>query len=143
MCAQRVLVTGGTGFIGRSVIEAFLAAGHETRSFAFPGETAPSSWHGRVQICTGDLFDRAALTDASQGCDVIIHLAGLVGHAGAYERQWAIFVDGTRNVCRAAASAGARLVVCTSIAVYGTLIQTHVCEESLGHGPWAGAELSG
>jgi len=69
----------------------------------------------------------------------VIHLAGLVGHPGDYQRQWEIFVEGTQNVCVAAAEAAARVLVTTSIAVYGTFIQNHICTEDMGHGPWAGA----
>jgi len=135
----KVLVTGGTGFIGQRAVAAFLAGGFDVRSFALPGEATPKSWDGRVDVRTGNLLDPATLKAASANCDVVVHLAGLVGHGGDYGRQWSIFVDGTRNVCLAAAEAGARLIVCTSIAVYGTLVQTHVCDETLGHGPWAGA----
>lgn len=137
--SRRVLITGGTGFIGQRTVSAFLTDGFDVRTFALPGEATPAPWGERVDVRTGNLLDPGSLKAASAGCDVVVHLAGLVGHGGDYDRQWSIFVDGTRNVCLAAAEAGARLVVCTSIAVYGTLIQTHVCEEALGHGPWAGA----
>ncbi len=139
MAQQTVLVTGGTGFIGQRVTERLLSGDWAVVSFSLPGETGPDGWRDRVHLRHGDILDAASVQGAAQGCDLIIHLAGLVGHGGDYERQWAIFVDGTGHVCEAAHAAGARLVVSTSIAAYGTHIQTHICHEEVGHGPWAGA----
>lgn len=139
MQQKRVLVTGGTGFIGRRVVSRFLSEGYDVASFALPGETLPADWAGRVAARSGNLLESASLAAACEDRDLVIHLAGLVGHGGDYDLQWRIFVDGTRHVCEAAGNARARLVVATSIAVYGTHIQTRVCDEDAGHGPWAGA----
>lgn len=139
MQQKRVLVTGGTGFIGRRVVSRFLSEGYDVASFALPGETLPDNWDGRVAARSGNLLEPASLAAACKDSNLVIHLAGLVGHGGDYDLQWRIFVDGTRNVCEAAGSVGARLVVATSIAVYGTHIQDRVCDEEAGHGPWAGA----
>lgn len=135
----RVLVTGGTGFIGRRTVARFLAAGWEATSFSLPGEAAPAEWPRTVRMTHGDLADRAALADAAAGADLLVHLAALVGHAGDYDRQWAIIAEGTRNACTAIAAQGGRAVVASSIAVYGTRIQTGTCREEDGFGPWAGA----
>jgi nucleoside-diphosphate-sugar epimerase len=135
----RVLVTGGPGFIGRRVVGRFLDAGWDVTSFSLPGEAAPAAWGDRVRMAHGDLADRAAVDDAAHGCDLLIHLAAPVGVAGRYQWQWEVIAEGTRNVCEAIAAQGGRAVVASSIAVYGTLIQTQVCHEEDGHGPWAGA----
>lgn len=87
----------------------------------------------------GDLGDHDAVADAANGCDLAIHLAAPVGVAGQYQWQWDVIVEGTRNLCEAISAQGARAVVASSIAVYGTLIQTQRCREDDGHGPWAGA----
>lgn len=79
------------------------------------------------------------MSTAARGADLIIHLAAIVGVAGDYERQWRVIAEGTRHVCEAAAQERARLVVASSIAVYGAMIQTQVCREEDGHGPWQGA----
>lgn len=139
MQQRRVLVTGGTGFIGRRVVSRFLSAGDDVASFALPGEPQPADWAGQVSSREGNLLDPDSLVQACRDRDLVIHLAGLVGHGGDYDLQWRIFVDGTRHVCEAAASVGARVVVATSIAAYGTHIQTRVCDEETGLGPWAGA----
>lgn len=135
----RVLVTGGPGFIGRRVVERFLAAGWGATSFSLPGEVPLPGWGERVRMAYGDLADQAAVDDAARGCDLAIHLAAPVGVAGRYQWQWDVIAEGTRHVCEAIAEQGGRAVVASSIAVYGTLIQTQACREEDGHGPWAGA----
>lgn len=135
----RVLVTGGPGFIGRRVVARFLDAGWDVTSFSLPGEAPLPEWGDRVRMAHGDLADQAAVDRAAQGCGLVIHLAAPVGVAGRYQWQWDVIAEGTRNVCTAIAAEGGRAVVASSIAVYGTLIQTQACRESDGHGPWAGA----
>lgn len=136
---MRVLVTGGTGFIGRRVVRRFLDAEWEVTSFSLPGETAPSTWSSAVRVVNGDLLRRHDVERAAGGADLVIHLAAVVGLAGEYQRQWDIIAEGTRNVCEAVAAHSGRAVVVSSIAVYGVLIQTQTCREDDGHGPWAGA----
>lgn len=134
---MRVLVTGGPGFIGRRVVRRFLDAGWDATSFSLPGEPAPAEWPREVRMVHGDLRDPHDLEPAVDGADLVIHLAAIVGLAGHYQEQWDIIAGGTRQVCEAAA--GVRIVVASSIAVYGTLIQTQICREDDGHGSWAGA----
>jgi NAD+-dependent farnesol dehydrogenase len=71
---MRVLITGATGFLGRTLVAAFQAAGHSTVAFSrharasgVPGETAD-----------GDVRDPSALARAVSGCDAICHSAALV-----------------------------------------------------------------
>lgn len=136
---MRVLVTGGPGFIGRRVVQRFLDAGWDVTSFSLPGEAPVASWTASVRMAHGDLGDRGAVSDAANGCDLAIHLAAPVGVAGQYQWQWDVIAEGTRNVCEAIAAQGGRAVVASSIAVYGTLIQSQVCREEDGRGRWAGA----
>lgn len=73
---KRILVTGGTGFVGRPTVAALLKAGHTVRIFDLnPREQ--SMPHG-VEIVTGDVTDAAAVTMAAEGCGGIVHLAGLM-----------------------------------------------------------------
>lgn len=136
---SRVLVTGGPGFIGRRVVQRFLANGWDVTSLSLPGEAPIASWASPVRMAYGDLGDVQAVADAALGCALVIHLAAPVGVAGRYQWQWDVIAEGTRNVCEAIAEQGGRAVVASSIAVYGTLIQTQICHEDDGHGPWAGA----
>jgi nucleoside-diphosphate-sugar epimerase len=110
-----VLVTGGPGFIG------------------------DPCWPDPVRMQHGDLSDPAAVAQAAKGTDLCVHLAAVVGVPGEYARQWRIIAEGTANICDAIAAEGGRMVVVSSIAVYGTKIQSQVCREDDGFGPWAGA----
>ena len=139
MPTQKILVTGGPGFIGRRVVKRFLDNGHEVVSFSLPGEPPALEWARPVEMRYGDVTNPKDTSAAAKGCDLIIHLAALVGHAGDYDMQWRVIAEGTRNICMAAVENRARIVVASSIAVYGEFIQTQTCREDLGHGPWAGA----
>jgi UDP-glucose 4-epimerase len=72
---MRVLVTGGSGFIGSHVVDRLQARGLEPRIF----DLVPSPHHraGDVETVLGDLCDREAVGDALRGCDAVIHLAAL------------------------------------------------------------------
>jgi dihydroflavonol-4-reductase len=71
---MRVLVTGGTGYLGRAVVRALAAAGHDPIVFARGASSA--GLPGRA--IDGDIRDHAAIDRAAEGCDAICHLAALV-----------------------------------------------------------------
>ena len=134
-----VLVTGGPGFIGRRVVARFLDAGWGVSSFSLPGESSRTEWRGPVTMYFGDLAEAGALDSIQDAFDVVVHLAAPVGLAGEYQRQWRMIVDGTARVCEAAARWRARVVVASSVAVYGDRIQSQACTEDTAHGAWQGA----
>jgi UDP-glucose 4-epimerase len=72
---MKVLVTGGSGFIGSHVVDRLQIRGLEPRIF----DLVPSPHHraGDVDTVLGDLCDPDAVRDALQGCDAVIHLAAL------------------------------------------------------------------
>ena len=71
---MRVLVTGGTGYLGGAIVRALAAHGHEPIVFA------RSRVGGRPagRPIDGDVRDRAAVRHAAEGVDAIIHSAALV-----------------------------------------------------------------
>jgi nucleoside-diphosphate-sugar epimerase len=71
---MRILVTGGTGYLGQAVVRALAAAGHNMSIFA----RAASRWTLPGKAIDGDIRDRGALLRAGTNCDVICHLAALV-----------------------------------------------------------------
>jgi UDP-glucose 4-epimerase len=72
---MRVLVTGGSGFIGSHVVDRLLAHGHEPKIF----DQLPSPHHRRrdVETVTGDLLEPSTLRAALRGCDAVTHLAAV------------------------------------------------------------------
>ena len=71
---MQVLVTGGTGYLGRSIVNALTARGHHVVLFA---RTATASGlPGRP--FDGDIRDGNAVHAAAAGCHAIVHLAALV-----------------------------------------------------------------
>jgi nucleoside-diphosphate-sugar epimerase len=90
----RVLVTGGSGFIGRRVVHALLDEGADVTVAdrrAFPDEVSRDDGvgylgGGRFRMVIGDLCDPSVVAEAVRpGTDIIIHLAALIGaYASCY-----------------------------------------------------------
>jgi farnesol dehydrogenase len=106
-----VLVTGGTGYLGRAVVSALAARGHDLVVFA---RSATRSGLPGTAI-DGDIRDRAALERAAAGCDAISHSAALVS---IWRRRRDDFDDvnvgGLRNVLAVARALGTPRVLYTS-----------------------------
>jgi UDP-glucose 4-epimerase len=109
---NRVLVTGGAGFIGSHVVDRLLERGIKPRIF----DVVQSPHHaaGEIDTYLGDLMDVEALVAAANGCDAVIHLAAIadVNHVAAdpgYAEQ--VNSRGTFNVLEAARTAGVERVV--------------------------------
>lgn len=101
---MRVLVTGGTGFLGRRIV-AELAPRHEVRLLVRP-TASRERFPAGVEFAQGDVTDRASLTKAATGCDAVIHAAALVKILAPSAEFDRINVGGIDNVLRAAEDAG-------------------------------------
>jgi UDP-glucose 4-epimerase len=75
LSGKRILVTGGSGFIGSHVVDQLRARGHEPVIY----DLRPSPWHGPdvVESIEGSIMDREAMKRALEGCDAIVHLAAV------------------------------------------------------------------
>jgi farnesol dehydrogenase len=108
---MRVLVTGGTGYLGRAIVSALLADGHDPVVFA---RRASQSGQAATLI-DGDIRDRAAVMAAARGCDGVCHAAALVSIWRPDPRDFdAVNVDGLRHVLAAARERGVSRIVYTS-----------------------------
>ncbi|HEY2908348.1 MAG TPA: NAD-dependent epimerase/dehydratase family protein [Vicinamibacterales bacterium] len=108
---MKVLLTGGTGFLGRAIVRALAGRGHELVIFA--RAATASALPGT--LFDGDVRDLAALTRAAAGCDAILHAAALVS---IWRRRRADFDDvnvgGLKNAIAAAEAAHIERVLYTS-----------------------------
>jgi nucleoside-diphosphate-sugar epimerase len=117
----RVVVSGGTGVIGRAAVRALLAAGHDVDVLSrSPENTAVIEGLG-AHPCTADLFDVASLQRLYDGADAVVNLASQVpvGYAAVWPRAWrrhdALRTTAVANVVAAARAAGVRRVVQESV----------------------------
>ena len=107
---RAVLLTGGTGFIGRRLVAALRVQGARLRVLVRPNSAVPTDWYG-VETALGDLGDAASLTRACAGMSAVIHAAGFA-HVDAADtpdfaaRHWAINAEGTFRLLDAAAASG-------------------------------------
>jgi dihydroflavonol-4-reductase len=117
MTTGSVLVTGGTGFLGRAIIERLLNEGDEVKALARSDASTGELGALGTEPVRGDVLDLDALAAAMRGCDVVYHAAG----ANAFcardpSPMFEVNVRGSQNVVLAAARAGVRRVVYTSSA---------------------------
>lgn len=111
---MRLLVTGGTGFIGRALVPKLVEAGNEVRLLIRPAKRTPAVPKGvPVQIAVSSVTDARGLRSAMNGMDGVIHLAS-VERQGAYADLMRIDIEGTRLVARIAKESGVQRLVFVS-----------------------------
>lgn len=129
-----VLVTGAAGFIGRHLVNRLLTLGCPVVALDLPGAPFPSAWKERVQIRYGDVADPRIVRESVSQAQTVFHLAAVVSDWGPKALYRRVTVEGSRNVYEAAAEVGARVVLVSSIAVFGDRIGRQVCEEDTPFG---------
>ena len=115
----RVLVTGGSGFVGANLVTTLLDRGHRVRSF--DRAASPLAQHPQLEVLEGDITDTAVCAQAVDGIDTIFHTAAIIDLMGgasvtdAYrQRSFAVNVGGTENLVHAGQTAGVKRFVYTS-----------------------------
>lgn len=101
---MKVLVTGGTGFVGPKVVHALRARGHDVRALVRKPERATTLEAWGCELARGDMTDPASLDRAAQGCDAVVHLVAIIQGPPVAFRQ--IMEQGTRDLVAAAGRAG-------------------------------------
>jgi nucleoside-diphosphate-sugar epimerase len=103
---KRAFVTGGSGFVGRTLIAALHARGIEVMALARSEASAIAVRAAGGEPVRGDLDDVAAMTEGAAGCDVVFHAAAYVKTYGPLAEFMRANVTGTENVLAAARGAG-------------------------------------
>jgi len=135
---QRVLVTGGAGFIGSHLVGDLLTRGYNVRvldSFAYGrAGLAPYLGHPRLETVEGDIADLRDLSAALRGADGVIALAAIVGDPACNldpEETSNLNYAATKTLVEAANFYGVRrLVFASSCSVYGASDTTLLTEQS-------------
>jgi dTDP-L-rhamnose 4-epimerase len=130
--AEKILVTGGAGFIGSFLVDALVERGHNVRIYDAlvpqvhgPEQSRPDYLNPDAQFIHGDMRDRDALSQALAGIEVVFHLAAAVGVGQSmYEIEYytsantlggAVLLDllaNTKHLVR-------KMIVASSMSIYG------------------------
>lgn len=118
--AERVLVTGASGYLGREVVRCLVARGYSVRALVRPLSHIKELEALGVEIQFGDLRNREAVLGAATGVHVIVHLGAAL--RGSAEFMHATAIGGTANVADGAKTAGVgHVIYVSSMAVYDFL----------------------
>jgi nucleoside-diphosphate-sugar epimerase len=127
MMAQRIALTGATGFAGGPILKALLAAGHGVNILA--RRPREGQFPAGVKVVTGDLDNLAALKDFVHGADVVVHVAGAIS-ALTEADYFKVNFAGARNVFEAAMAAGVkRFVYVSSVAARMSAISPYAASK--------------
>jgi nucleoside-diphosphate-sugar epimerase len=109
---MKVLVTGGTGVVGAAAVRSLLAAGHSVRLFSRHARRDAERWQGAdVTAKEGSVANASEVAGAAEGCDAVLHIAGIVEERPPQVTFDAVNVGGTRNLLAEAEVAGVKRFV--------------------------------
>lgn len=152
---KKVLVTGADGFIGSHLTERLIEHGCQVRAFVYYNSFGSWGWLDHVpdtvknhlDVFLGDVRDPNGVKTAMQGCDVVFHLAALIGIPYSYHSPDA-YVDtnikGTLNVLQAARQLNVEKIIHTSTSeVYGTAQFVPITEHHplQGQSPYSASKI--
>jgi len=137
---MRILVTGGAGYVGSTLVPMLLEQGHRVRVL----DNLKFGGHGLLPCCSnrffelvrGDVTDAASVKSALDGVEAIIHLAAIVGYPACKKEPQlaqAVNVDGTANLLRHR-KPDQRFVFASTGSIYGS-IPDYVCNEDTPRAP--------
>ena len=152
---KKILVTGADGFIGSHLVEALLDSGCEVRAFVYYNSFNSWGWLDalpveklrQIDVVAGDIRDPHGVSKSVQDCNVVFHLAALIGIPFSYHSPDSYIdtnIKGTLNVLQAARSHCLERVLVTSTSeVYGTAQYTPIDEKHpfQGQSPYSASKI--
>jgi len=152
---KKILITGADGFIGSHLTEELIRRGHDVRAFVYYNsfghwgwlDESPEDIKAELDVFAGDIRDPHGVRTAMKDCDVVLHLAALIGIPYSYHSPDS-YVDtnirGTLNLLQAARDLGVEKFVHTSTSeVYGTAQFVPITEEHplQGQSPYSATKI--
>ena len=142
MFVERILVTGGAGFIGSHLVEALLAKGYKVRVLDNLSSGKVSNLpmdNANLNLVVGDVADSATVGQAMRDCSAVVHLAAVASVQASVDdpvsTHQSNFV-GTLNVCENMLKAGIkRVVFASSAAIYGNNGEGSAIDENTAKSP--------
>jgi uncharacterized protein YbjT (DUF2867 family) len=111
---MRILVTGATGVVGTAAARALIAAGHDVRLFARHARQDAARWRGEAELREGSIGSPLDITGAAEGCDAVLHIAGIAEERPPEATFARVNIAGTANLVAEAGRAGVRRFVFVS-----------------------------
>jgi NADH dehydrogenase len=100
MVSMKVLVTGGTGVVGEAAVSELTACGHSVRLLSRNALEDVAQWGDKVEPWPASVNDVDKLVGSADGCDVVLHVAGIVNEEPPEITFDSVNVEGTRNMIR-------------------------------------------
>ena len=137
---MRILVTGGAGYVGSTLVPMLLEQGHKVRvydSLKFGGHgLLPCCQNRSFELIKGDVTDPQGVKKALDGVDAVVHLAAIVGYPACKKEPQvaqATNVEGTRNLLNLR-KPDQKFVFASTGSIYGS-IPDYICNENSPIGP--------
>lgn len=99
---MKVLVTGGTGVVGQTAVTELLRDGHTVRLLSRNAKEDARQWLEGVEPWPASVCDQGELRGCAEGCDLVVHAAGIVEEASPDLTFESVNVEGTRAMLREA-----------------------------------------
>ncbi len=137
---MRILVTGGAGYVGSTLVPMLLEQGHKVRVY----DALKFGGHGLLPCCQsrffelikGDVCDEAGMAKALDGIDAVVHLAAIVGYPACKKEPHvahATNVEGTRTLLNLR-KPDQKVVYASTGSIYGS-VPDYVCNEATPRAP--------
>lgn len=151
---NKVLITGAGGFIGSALCERCVELGFRVRAFLHYNSRNSRGWlewseyKDEIEFISGDIRDYDSVYGAIKGCDIVFHLAALIGIPYSYVSPLAYIrtnVEGSYNVLQASRELDVNNILITSTSeTYGTAQYVPIDENhpSVGQSPYSATKIA-